>query len=145
VFADSQSTRPRSQTESGGAIMLKTTTLPAGVALSNPDRVLYPDQQLTKRDLATYYLAVADTILPYIKDRPLMVVRCPRGRQKQCFHQKHVNESIPEPIRSIEVEEQKGVHPCIAVSDTAGLIMLVQLARIIHWVGVKEASIRSKY
>src|SRR5690606_37211369 len=51
----------------------------AGVVLSNPDRVLYPEQQITKRDLAAYYSAVAEWALPHMVGRPLAIVRCPRG------------------------------------------------------------------
>src|SRR5690606_32575533 len=47
----------------------------AGVSLSNPEKVLYPEQGLTKRDLAEYYAAVADRMLPYVRNRPLMLVR----------------------------------------------------------------------
>ncbi|HEY0711754.1 MAG TPA: DNA ligase D, partial [Polyangia bacterium] len=61
----------------------------AGVKLTNPDRVLYPDLGFTKRDLAAYYEAVADRLLPQINDRPLALVRCPEGLAAACFYMKH--------------------------------------------------------
>ncbi len=61
----------------------------AGVRLSHPDKVLYPDQGYTKRDLAHYYERIADWMLPHVVGRPLALVRCPAGYGKQCFFQKH--------------------------------------------------------
>ena len=51
----------------------------ADVRLTHPDRVLYPEQGITKADLARYYLEVADRMLPHLSNRPLMLVRCPEG------------------------------------------------------------------
>ena len=61
----------------------------AGVELSHADRVLYPEQGLTKLDLARYYEAIAPWMLPHVAGRPFSLVRCPEGRQKACFYQKH--------------------------------------------------------
>src|SRR6185295_9463394 len=57
----------------------------AGIELSHPDRVLYPEQGITKRELAEYYVQVAERILPEVSGRPLTLVRCPKGQQGQCF------------------------------------------------------------
>ena len=54
----------------------------AGIKLTHPDRVLYPGQGITKRELAKYYEQVADWMLPHIKGRPLTLVRCPAGLQE---------------------------------------------------------------
>ena len=51
----------------------------AGIKLTHPDRVLYPGQGITKRELAKYYEQVADWMLPHLKGRPLTLVRCPEG------------------------------------------------------------------
>lgn len=113
-----------------------------GVRLSNPERVLYPEQGLTKRDLAEYYVHVSDWILPHLIHRPLTLVRCPQGRQAKCFYQKHVTESIPEPIRGIDVHEKDGTGVYVAVDDLAGLITLVQLGVLeIHPWGSREDKI----
>lgn len=99
----------------------------AGVRMTNPDRVLYPEQGSTKRDLAEYYEAVADHVLPHVVDRPLTLVRCPQGRGKQCFYQKHLTEGMPAPVRGIRVEEKKeGSALYVGVDDVAGLVTLVQ-------------------
>lgn len=97
-----------------------------GVQLTNADRVLYPEQGITKRDLALYYETVADWILPHLRDRPLSLVRCPRGRDEKCFFQKHLTEGMPEPVRGIEVGEADERALYVAVDDLPGLVSLVQ-------------------
>ncbi len=99
----------------------------AGVRLSNPDRVLYPDQGLTKRDLAAYWAAVADWALPHIAGRPLSLVRCPRGRAGKCFYQKHPGDGMSEAIQQVEVPEGEESAVGLAVRDVAGLVTLAQM------------------
>lgn len=98
----------------------------SGVQLSNPDKVLFPEQGITKRDLAIYYERIAGWILPRIADRPLTLVRCPEGRAKQCFYQKHVNEHFPKTVKRIQVEEE-GDEPYGLIDSVEGLLSLVQV------------------
>lgn len=70
-------------------------TMVGGVTLSHPDRVLFPEQAVTKLELARYYETVGEWILPHVKDRPLTLLRCPEGYQKECFYQKHANDQMP--------------------------------------------------
>lgn len=103
----------------------------AGVELSHPDRVLYPDQGLTKRELAHYYRDVADRILPWLDGRPLALVRCPEGRDDSCFFQKHLKKSMPEAIGGIELEEKDGDKATyVAVDDLPGLVALAQIGTL---------------
>jgi bifunctional non-homologous end joining protein LigD len=97
----------------------------AGVRFSNVDKVLYPEQGVTKGELAAYYVRVADWILPHLKDRPLTLVRCPEGRAKQCFYQKHISEHVPPSVRRVEITGDP--EPYGAVSDLEGLLSLVQM------------------
>jgi bifunctional non-homologous end joining protein LigD len=114
----------------------------AGVKLSNLDRVLYPYQGLTKEALADYYQMVAPQILPHIVNRPLMVLRCPLGHEEECFYQKHVNETFPQTIHGVPIEEEGQVQPYIAIKDLKGLISLVQLGVLeIHPWGSSEADV----
>ncbi len=99
----------------------------AGVALSNPDRVLYPDQGITKRELAQYYEAMAPLILPYLARRPFSLVRCPSGRQKACFYQKHWTGRLPAGVRTVEIRETRGdLREYTWVDSAKGLVGLVQ-------------------
>ncbi len=99
----------------------------AGVRLSNPDKVLYPERGLTKRGLALFYERIADWILPHLVGRPLTLVRCPDGRTKQCFYQKHIGEDVPDSIERITVEEGPEAAPYGAVKNLHGLVSLVQM------------------
>lgn len=100
----------------------------AGVPLSNPGRVLFPEMGLTKLGLARYYEAVAERILPHIVDRPLTLVRCPQGRAKQCFYQKHLREDAPAALGRVEIREESGdKEPYVYVRDLEGIVSLVQL------------------
>ncbi len=82
-----------------------------GVRLTHPDRVLYPEQGITKLALARYYAAIRDWILPELRNRPLSLVRCPEGEGGECFYQKHVGAGIPDAIGRVEIAEKSGGGP----------------------------------
>ena len=99
-----------------------------GVArISNPDRVVYREPELTKVDIAQYFLDVAPWMLPGVVGRPLTLVRCPQGSFGQCFFQKHLDDRFPEGIRGVDVqeEEKRDVYPLI--DDQIGLLSLAQM------------------
>ncbi|HEX9671573.1 MAG TPA: DNA ligase D, partial [Thermoanaerobaculia bacterium] len=98
----------------------------AGVTLSNPDKVLYPESGTTKRDLALFYEGIGDWILPHLKGRPLTLLRCPEGRTKECFYQKHVNDQFPDSIERVYVDGPQE-QPYGAVRSLHGVVWLVQL------------------
>jgi bifunctional non-homologous end joining protein LigD len=102
----------------------------AGVRLTHPERVLYAEDKITKRDLAEYYERVADWILPYVVDRPLTLVRCPEGYQGECFFQKHHTGSLPDAVRGIEVPVKGKKEEYVAIDDAAGLVALVQMGTL---------------
>jgi bifunctional non-homologous end joining protein LigD len=119
----SSRTLRRSKPPQGGSIV-------AGVQLTNPDRVLYPEDKITKIDLARFFDEIADWILPHVTKRPLTLVRCPRGHQQKCFFQKHVNETLPAAIRGVEIREKTGKGRYIVIDDRTGLISLIQLGTL---------------
>ena len=100
----------------------------AGVSLSNPDRVYYPDLGITKRELAAYYEAVAERALPGLAQRPLTLLRCPEGIEGERFYQKHANESIPEAVARVRVRGDK--QPYAMVTDLTSLVSLVQIGAL---------------
>jgi bifunctional non-homologous end joining protein LigD len=111
----------------------------AGVVLTHPDRVLYGEQGLTKRDLAAYYVTVADAMLPHLAGRPLSLVRCPDGHGKACFYQKHPGNSAPKALRRIDIREGSGTNEYVVVDDPPGLVALVQMGVLeIHPWGSRE-------
>ncbi|MEZ4432356.1 MAG: DNA ligase D [bacterium] len=99
----------------------------AGVRLTHPDRVLFPEAGVTKRDLAAYLEAVAERMLPYLADRPLSLVRCPEGRTGQCFYQKQPPPGLPDTVARVEVKPGEAN---LMVRDAAGLVTLAQFGVI---------------
>lgn len=95
--------------------------------LTHPDRILYADHGITKKDLAEYYERVAKWVLPYVVGRPLTLVRCPVGAEGECFFQKHFTGSLPEAIRSVSVEVKGKPEEYVAIDEVAGLVALVQM------------------
>ena len=78
------------------------------VAISNPDKVLFPDAGYTKRDLAQYYLAVADGALRGAGGRPNMLVRYPNGIDADFFFQKRAPANRPAWVRTVELRFPSG-------------------------------------
>ncbi|MFP4383304.1 MAG: DNA ligase D [Spirochaetia bacterium] len=96
--------------------------------VTHPGKILFPDPKISKGDLAEYYESIGERILPFIQDRPLSIVRCPSGRQKNCFFQKHVKESMGEGIKPVKVPGDNQEY--ISAVTTRGLISLVQLGTL---------------
>lgn len=101
-----------------------------GVRLTSPDRVLYPGQGITKRALAEYYRAIARWMIPLVSDRPLTLLRCPRGQEKECFIQRRAGDSIPDSVLRVELppqEDEEESATNLAVNSLPGLLGLVQV------------------
>jgi bifunctional non-homologous end joining protein LigD len=98
-----------------------------GVQLSHPGRVLYDAQGLTKADLAAYLESVGERMLPHVANRPLALVRCPRGRSNACFFQKHPQGGEPEGIGRVKVPEGGGTGTHFCLRDARGLVAMAQL------------------
>lgn len=104
---------------------------PAGVRLTSPDKVLWPEAGVTKLDLASYYSRHADIMLPFLQDRPLSIVRCPEGADGECFFQKHHNVSTPEEIDTIDIREKDGgTSPYLAISTKKALASAAQIGAL---------------
>jgi bifunctional non-homologous end joining protein LigD len=83
------------------------------VEITHADRVLFPDDGITKGDLVDYYGEVADVMVPHVKGRPLTLWRYPRGIDQQGFVQQDFAGSLPDWMGSAEVTKEGGtvVHP----------------------------------
>ena len=104
--------------------------------LTNPGRLLWPEQGITKQGLADFYAEIADWILPHIAGRPLSLVRCPGGVQEQCFFQKHKWAGLGDAVRLVPVPGED--EPMLALDSLAGLLELVQASVLeIHPWGAK--------
>jgi bifunctional non-homologous end joining protein LigD len=99
------------------------------VALTHPDKVLFPGAGLTKRDVFTYYQRIADRLIPFLKDRPATLERLPdglTGNGAPHFWQKNTPESYPDWIARADLETERGepIHYAL-VNDEATLLYLV--------------------
>jgi len=66
-------------------------------------------------------------MLPHVRNRPLSLVRCPQGRTKECFYQKHASDGFPAAFREIEIAEKSGRDRYLYIEDKAGLVAAVQM------------------
>lgn len=109
-----------------------TGSKPVGeVKISNRDRVIFPDTGQTKGELAEYYERVAGIMLPFVADRPISLVRCPQGRAKKCFFQKHDSGNFGDAVRHVPIEEKDGrTEDYLYVEDARGLLQCVQMGTI---------------
>jgi bifunctional non-homologous end joining protein LigD len=100
-----------------------------GVRLTSPDRVVYPDDGITKARLVAYYAAVSERMLAYVGKRPLSLVRAPRGVGGETFFQKHDNGGFPEIVSKIAIAEKNepGTKDHMYVTSAAGLMAMVQM------------------
>jgi bifunctional non-homologous end joining protein LigD len=98
----------------------------AGIVLSHPDKVLYPEAGLSKLDLAQYYAAVAPWIVPHLRARPLSLFRCPDGWRAQCFFQKHAQRGVHASVARVPVPEGRGTATYLCADSPSALVALVQ-------------------
>lgn len=100
------------------------------VSLTNLDKIYWPEEGYTKGDFIKYYFEVAKYILPYLKDRPLIMKRYPNGIRGSFFHQHDVNEA-PDYVRTVALHVEEG-HDVdyIVGDDTATLLYMANLGAI---------------
>jgi bifunctional non-homologous end joining protein LigD len=109
----------------------RSTAEDFGIVLTNPDRVIYPEGNVTKKDLADYYAQVEALMMVDTARRPVTLIRCPQGRGKNCFFQKHDTGSMGEHVKHIPITEKKGeIQDYLFFDDVRGLLACVQMGTI---------------
>ena len=99
----------------------------AAIWVTNPTRRLFGKSGPTKLDIAVYYAAVGDFMLPHILGRPVSLVRCPSGRAQDCFFQRHPFPGMPPTIASFETKNSEDeTQTYISVEDIKGYLALAQ-------------------
>ena len=100
--------------------------------ITHPDKVLFPDDGITKGELAAYYEAIAPVIVPHLRGRPVTMERYPSGIGKKGFWQKDVSKGFPEWLERVKVPKKDGVvhHPI--VNDTRSLLWTANQNTITH-------------
>jgi bifunctional non-homologous end joining protein LigD len=101
------------------------------VKISSRERVIFPESGQTKGQLADYYAAVAPIMLSFAGQRPISLVRCPQGRGKKCFFQKHDSGSFGAHVHHVPITEKDGgAEDYLYVDDADGLLQCVQMGTI---------------
>ena len=109
----------------------RATFASLGARITNPDRVIFPGDELTKGQLADYYAALAAPLLIDAANRPLTLIRCPQGRAKHCFFQKHDSGAMGEAVHHVPIKEKDGSsEDYLYVTDIAGILACVQMGTI---------------
>ena len=99
-----------------------------GIEISSPERVIYPELGLTKKDLADYYATIEPLIMVDCADRPMTLIRCPGGRTGECFFQKHDKGTFGPHVKQIPIKEKEGkTEDYLYFDDVRGLLACVQM------------------
>lgn len=111
--------------------MAKTASVQVGrrsVEISRPDKVLFPDDGLTKTHLAEYYRDIAPLMLPHLKNRPLVMFRYPDGIGGKAWVHKDIPDYFPQWVHRIEVPKQGGTVTHVVCDDAETLVYLANQA-----------------
>jgi bifunctional non-homologous end joining protein LigD len=73
------------------------------IVLTHPDKVFWPEEKYTKKDLFEYYTSISEFILPYLIERPQSLNRCPDGINGECFYQKDIDYKLPEWLHTMRI------------------------------------------
>jgi bifunctional non-homologous end joining protein LigD len=113
------------------------------IKVSSRDRVIFDKSDVTKGDLADYYVAVSGIMLPFAGNRPISLVRCPQGRSRACFFQKHDAGSFGDAVHKVPILEKDGsTEDYLYVDDADGLVACVQMGTIeFHGWGSSNATL----
>src|SRR6185436_15936900 len=118
--------------EEGRALPPSRVPLPREVKFSNLDKVFWPEEKYTKGDLIEYYRSMAPWLLPYLKDRPVVLTRYPDGIAGKSFFQKDAPGFVPEWIRTERMwsEEAEREIDYFVCDDEASLLYLINMGTI---------------
>jgi len=101
-----------------------------GIKISNPDKVIFADPEITKGEVIRYYAQVAERMLPYVSHRILSIVRCPKGIAQTCFYKKHPGPGS-QGIVTIPVATSDGkMEDYFYIEDVSGLIAEAQMGTL---------------
>lgn len=98
-----------------------------GIRISNPGRVLFPEQGVTKLELAQYLEKASGLMMPHIEKRLVSLVRCPQGRQTKCFFQRHAGAGLTDGFKSLPVKGAKEREDYLYLDGKKGLIAAAQM------------------
>lgn len=135
VFQGLREDKPANQIRREKAARAPSETKPSRQAtlqkpLTNPDKILYADEGITKLEVLDYYEKVSKWMLPLVADRPLTLVRCPEGTSGSCFYQKHSPKKLPESIHAVCIKEKTATRDYMTIDSMTGVQELVQMGAL---------------
>jgi bifunctional non-homologous end joining protein LigD len=99
----------------------------AGVRISHPHRLIYPDLGISKIELARYYEEIGDWIVPHVAGRPLTLVHCPAGLAAPCVYMKHAKAWGPNALRRVKIQEKTKVGEYLVADSIEAVVSLAQM------------------
>ena len=102
--------------------------------ITHPDKVLFPDDGITKGELAAYYETIAPVMLPYLRGRPVTMERYPAGIGSKGFWQKDVSKGFPAWLQRVEVPKKDGIVHYPVITDERSLLWTINQNAITHHV-----------
>jgi bifunctional non-homologous end joining protein LigD len=114
----------------------------ASVTITNPKRRLFGRSGATKLDVAVYYAAIGDFMLPHLLGRPVSLVRCPTGKPEDCFFQRHAFTGMPASVATFPSRNSEGeTKTYLAIEDARGYLALAQFGVVeFHTWGARRAA-----
>ena len=95
------------------------------INITHPEKILFPEEKITKGEIVDYYRRIADTMIPYVKDRPMSLQRFPNGIGKEGFFQKEASDYFPEWIKRATLDLEKGrIQHQVLCNDAETLVYL---------------------
>jgi bifunctional non-homologous end joining protein LigD len=117
---------PAGRLEGGGAPRTSSASV-AGVPISHPDRLIYPDERISKIDLARYFERIGDWIVPHVAGRPLTLLHCPGGLAAPCHFLKHAKAWGPSALRRVRIQEKTKVGEYLVADSLEAVVALAQM------------------
>jgi len=113
-----------------GTVMEGGNPVIGGIRISNPDKVIFDDPKVTKADVVRYYSEVSERMLPYVANRILSIVRCPKGISGSCFYKKHPGPGV-KGVVTVAVKSSTGEdEEYFCIENATGLISEAQMGTL---------------
>lgn len=113
-----------------GRKVAKDTQIVGDVTITHATRVVYPETDITKGDVAKYYERVAPLMLPFMQGRLISLMRCTEGIKGECFFQRNPMKGMGKNIKSRKITHKGKSHEYIYIEDAIGILQLVQMGTI---------------
>jgi bifunctional non-homologous end joining protein LigD len=119
--------KPSRSRDSRPSRLVGSSSAVAGVRISHPDRLIYPDLGISKIQLAQYYERIAEWIVPHLAARPLTLVHCPAGIAAPCHYLKHAKAWGPNALRRVRIQEKTKVGEYLVADSIEAVVSLAQM------------------